>query len=379
MLENRTGGFKSVVRVQQAKGFLARRNFFSFPRQLYRDDPHWVPCLWMEDRSVLDRKNPFLERVEVQPFVAYRGLKTVGRIAAIIHRGYNRFYRDRTGFFSFLESIPDDETFGFLLDAASAWLKERGRESMLGPIQFFSPFNCGLLAEGFNSTPAVGLPYHCQNYSVRLEHFGFKPQHELYVYQSKTGLLDPEIRAKRVRLEIPREIQIRPLRISSFQDEVLKIHQVYQKAWAGSWGYIPTSPQEVLWMADRMRPYLDPHLIWVAESRNEIIGFALAFPDFHSVLQKPFLRSLPPSFVPHLVRLEDLRSVRVTTVGILPEKQRMGIGSSLVYRVWEESLKSGYQTLVWGGVPQGENSVHRFLHRWGASIQQTYRIYQRFW
>lgn len=366
-----------MVRVRQAKGFLATQKFFSLPYHLYRNNPHWVPCLWMEDRSILNRKNPFMERVELQPFLAYRGLKSTGRIAAVIHRGYNRFHRDRTGFFSFFESIPDDEAFGFLLDAAAGWLKKQGRESMRGPVHFFSPFNCGLLSEGFDAIPSIGLPYHPPSYSARLEHFGFRSQRELYVYQSKTGLLDPEVRSKIERLEIPRGVQIRPLSTASFRDEVLKIHQVYQKAWIEKWGYVPVSPQEILWIADRIRPYLDPNLVWVAEFRNEMIGFAMALPDFHPILQKPVLRSLSPALVSRLVRLGDLRCARVVAVGVLPERQRAGVGSRLVYKVWGEALQSGYQTLAWGGVPQGEDHLHRFLHRWGATIDQTYRIYER--
>ena len=37
-----------------------------------------------------------------------------------------------------------------LVDAASGWLRERGRERMLGPMDFTMNDECGLLIEGFD-------------------------------------------------------------------------------------------------------------------------------------------------------------------------------------------------------------------------------------
>ena len=40
-----------------------------------------------------------------------------------------------------------------LVDAATAWLRERGRERVLGPMDFTTNDECGLLVEGFDLEP----------------------------------------------------------------------------------------------------------------------------------------------------------------------------------------------------------------------------------
>lgn len=366
-----------MVHVRPVQGCLTQHQFFNFPYKLFRNDPYWIPSLWGGDRSILKEGKRALPRVEVQPFIAYRGFKVVGRIAAMIHRGYNRAHRNRFGFFGLFDSVLDDEVFGFLIDAAASWLREQGREGIRGPVDFFSPFNCGILAEGFHHTPPIGLSYHPEGYSRRLEHFGFKKKRDLYLYQMGTDSFSMKAQSGVADLRKERKVHIRPLDLSSFERDIQGIHRVYRKAWERLWGYLPISGREFLWYAERFRPYLDPDLILVAQVRHETVGFSVTLPDFHQALRVAVRRRLPFGLVRRFVRLADLRGVRVALVGVLPEKQRLGIGTELMYETWRRTMKAGYATITWGGILEGLNPLHQALHRWGARICQVYRLYER--
>src|SRR5262245_64970402 len=83
-------------------------HFIKLPWRLYANDPVWVPPLLMDVRTALDRKkHPFHQHAEVEYFLAWRGNEPVGRIAAIVNHLHNQFHEDKTGFFGFFESIPD--------------------------------------------------------------------------------------------------------------------------------------------------------------------------------------------------------------------------------------------------------------------------------
>src|SRR5207244_8943376 len=71
--------------------------------------PQWVPPLRMMVRDLLDTKtNPFYRQADRALFIARRGGKAVGRIAAIENRAHNDFHHDRVGFFGFFEAADAD-------------------------------------------------------------------------------------------------------------------------------------------------------------------------------------------------------------------------------------------------------------------------------
>src|SRR5262245_43684898 len=79
-----------AVQVEEVRTGADREAFIQLQYQLYRDDPLWVPPLVMERRDFLDpRKNPFFEFGQVQLFLARRGGRVVGRIAAVDDPHYN--------------------------------------------------------------------------------------------------------------------------------------------------------------------------------------------------------------------------------------------------------------------------------------------------
>ncbi|UCE71499.1 MAG: hypothetical protein JSU99_09460, partial [Nitrospiraceae bacterium] len=53
--------------------------FLQFPFQLYAGDRYWVPQLMRDRKELFAPENPFFQHAEVQPFIARRGNKTVGR------------------------------------------------------------------------------------------------------------------------------------------------------------------------------------------------------------------------------------------------------------------------------------------------------------
>ena len=69
-----------------------------------------MPPLRIAEKDTFDRrKNPFFHHAEVQHFLARRGARVVGRIAAIENRLHNETHGDRLGFFGFFDVEPDPE------------------------------------------------------------------------------------------------------------------------------------------------------------------------------------------------------------------------------------------------------------------------------
>ena len=59
------------------------KQFVMFPFQLYKDCKYWVPPLIKDEIKTLDdSKNPVFKNAEAKYYIAYRGGKSVGRIAS---------------------------------------------------------------------------------------------------------------------------------------------------------------------------------------------------------------------------------------------------------------------------------------------------------
>src|SRR5215510_16237727 len=137
------------------------RKFIKFPWKIYFKDPRWIPPQISRQKKFFDeRRNPFLrDDSETCFFLLERGSEVIGRIVAIDNFRYRELYKEKTGFFGFFECIEDFGAADCLLNAAWDWLNERGLHTMIGPTNFTTNDESGLLIDGFDSPPSLAIPY----------------------------------------------------------------------------------------------------------------------------------------------------------------------------------------------------------------------------
>jgi len=122
-----------TIEVSAIGGKRGLNEFVELPWSIYRGDPYWVPQLRISTKELLDRgKHPFYANAEAEFFIARRDGRAVGRIAAIVDRGHDRFHEEKAGFFGFFESVDDAEVAKALLKTAREWVFSRGAEFIRG-------------------------------------------------------------------------------------------------------------------------------------------------------------------------------------------------------------------------------------------------------
>ena len=164
--------------------------FIELPYRLRADDPEWVPPLRFERRQFLDRrKNPWFEHAEAELFLCERDGEVVGRISAHIDHRWDEFQGGNDGMFGFFDAEDDPEVVAALIDAASGWLRERGRERMLGPMDFTMNDECGILIEGFDQPSMILEPWHPPYYQQQLEAQGLDKAIDLLMWELWFGEL----------------------------------------------------------------------------------------------------------------------------------------------------------------------------------------------
>lgn len=351
--------------------------FLSFPYRLYRGHPYWVPPLRVAQKEIFDpRRHPFHRHGTVQQFLATRAGQTVGRIAGILDPRYNEFQHENAGFFGFLEMIEDAAVASALLEAARGWLQQRGVDVIRGPVNPSTNYECGLLVEGFDSSPRVLMPYNYPYYSHLLEQAGLRKAKDLLAYDISAA----NVRAGRVNGLLERAkcegMRIRMIRISEFDKEVELAWGMYNSAWARNWGFVPMTREEFLHHAREMRLILVPDLALIAEIGDGVAGFALAVPDINEALRHVGGKLLPFGLMKLLWHKRHIRHIRVVLLGVLEEYRGTAVSAALYASLIREGLRLNYLSAECSWVLEDNVLMRRAIESLGGVVYKTYRIYE---
>lgn len=363
-----------MLEVRPVEERRALHRFVELPWRLHGGSA-WVPPLRRDVHRVLDpARNPFFRHSAAALFLAERNGETVGRIAAIENRRHLETYRDATGFFGFFESVDDAEVAAALFDRAAAWMRTRGLRRLRGPTSFTINDECGLLLDAFDLPPVAGMPYNPAYYRGLVEGYGFAKAQDLLAFR-----LRPEEVPARLAAALPglarQGIVLRPIRLRRLDEEVQRIQQVHARAWAGNWGAVPLTGEELGWMAGELRQVADPDLILLAEHQGRPVGISVAIPDVNQILRHLDGRLFPTGFLRWLWWSRRVDGLRVLALGVLEGYRRRGVEAAMVAETIAAGLRKGYRWAEMSWILESNVPMRRVLARLGAEIYKTYRIY----
>lgn len=377
----RGGGSGMGVRIEPVRGRRDLRRFIELSWRVNAGDPNWVPPLRSDLLAALRRdKHPFHQHASVEYFLAWRGDRVVGRIAAIVNPRHVEFHEEPVGFFGFFEAERDAEAASLLLTAAEDWVRARGMERIRGPFSFSTNDETGLaavLVDGFEHPPSIMMAHNPPYYGELIEGAGYGKAKDLLAYMLE-GPKPPDRLVRGVgRLQKRAGVQIRPVALRRLRDEIAIIKGIYNAAWARNWGFVPMTDAEFAHLARQLRPVLEPSLCLIAEVGGEPVGFALALPDYNQALKHVNGRLFPLGLLKLLWYRRRIDAARVLTLGLKPGYRRMGIDAMLYLRIFEEGVKLGYTRAECSWILEDNWEMRRGLERLGAYVYKTYRLYEK--
>jgi GNAT superfamily N-acetyltransferase len=352
------------------------RQFIEFPYEHYRGDPYWVPPLRIAQKDMLNqKKHPFYTHAEMQCYLALDGSRVAGRIAAILDR--NQFAPDNVGFFGFLETVDSQPVANALLRAAWNWLRERGARLMRGPVNPSTNYECGLLVEGFDSSPYVMMTYNPPYYAGLLERAGLKKIKDLLAYIT-TAPATAGHKAMRVADRAMRSSRmlIRPVNLKNFEAEADAIWTVYSAAWSRNWGFAPLTREEFRLLAKDMKEILAPELALVGEIDGRVVGFALAIPDINIALKPAGGNLFPLGLIKILYHKARIKSLRVMALGVIDEFRTAGVAAGFYATLIRTAQRLGYGDCEFSWVLEDNILMNRSIESLGARRYKTYRLYE---
>jgi ribosomal protein S18 acetylase RimI-like enzyme len=368
--------------VRPVRGRRELQAFIRLPWRLYRDSAEWVPPLISERKRHLDkRRNPFFEHAEAEYFLAWRDGEPIGRITAHVDHRFNEFQDNRWGLFGFFECERDPAVAAGLLDTAESWLRQRDRDRMVGPLDFSTNHECGVLVEGHEFKPQILENWHHPYYRGLLEGQGMTKAMDLYkweiIYANRSEMY-PVINELANRLEPEHGIHLRRMRKRNLRNEVRAFMEIYNEAWLNNWGFVPLTDPELDHLAKELKPVLDEDFACVAETREgEVVGVSLSLPDFNMVLARLNGRLFPLGWLRALREQRRIDMIRVFALGVKPQYQHTGVAAALYRDVWDSVARRKFRAAETGWILETNDAMNKAMEALTGRIIKRYRIYER--
>jgi len=356
------------------------REFIDLPWKLYAAYPNWVPPLKKEVRRLLDpHQHPFWEFSERRLFLARRGAETVGRIAGIIDRHHNQFHHEKMGSWGFFECADDQEAAAALFSAVEAWLRQQGMTFMRGPLSPSMNNESGLLIEGFDYAPVVGMAYNPTYYLRLVESCGFTKEKDLLAF-----LIDGEYRLpdwmERLaeRTAQKKGVHIRHVDPKQMDAEFALIREIYNDSWSGNWGFVPLTDNEMREIQKNVEPFADPGLVFFMYYDDEPAAVCVIFPDINPLLKRLNGRVGLLGVLKFLMYRREIRGLRCLMFGIKEKYRQLGLPMLAfrhIYAIGREQKK--YQNLEMGWTLEDNDSINSLIEEAGAKRYKQYRLFRK--
>ncbi|MGD2166303.1 MAG: hypothetical protein PVH50_12340 [Anaerolineae bacterium] len=279
----------------------------------------------------MDRdKYPFYRRSSADFFVAEEGDETLGRVAVIDNRPYNAYHGSQTAFFYYFDVVEDLNVARMLFGAAVDWARGRGLKVMMGPRGLLRSDGHGLLVEGFEHRPAMGIPYNYPYYATFLRDLGFEKEIDFM-----SAHLGGDYDLPRRFYDIADKVkERRGFWVKSFTSKgelrrwVPEVQRVNNESFGDVWGYYPIDEAEAQAIADRFLTAADPRLIKLVMKGEEVVGFVIGYPDISAGIKRASGRLWPLGWLHILIESKRTKWINFNGAAILPNYQ--GAGASAV-------------------------------------------------
>jgi GNAT superfamily N-acetyltransferase len=368
----------SEIRIEKVESKKDLNEFIKFPWQVYKGDPNWVPPLLLDVKEKLNReKHPFFEHAEMDLYLAYKDGQLCGRIAAILDNNHNNFHDEKTAFFGMYESFDDVEIAKALLETASAWGKEKGMDTLRGPVNLSLNDECAFLLEGFDSPPVIMMTYNPPYYIDLMDRCGMTKAKDLFAfYMDKDHATAQKIDAIVAKIKENTSISLRTIKKKNIKNEVEKIRSIYNQGWERNWGFVPWTDKELDHMAAKLTQIADFDIIVMAEDKGKPVGFAFGLPDYNQILLKLNGRLTPLAILKFLYLRRKVTGIRAIVFGILKEYRMSGL-SYLLHDYFEKCcLAKGYTWAETSWQLEDNKAINRFVESIGGRVYKKYRIFE---
>ena len=322
-----------MITVKQVTTKKEQKAFLDFPLDLYAGNPCFVPPLYMDEKKIFRPDYVYSDCCDFVCFLAYKDGAVAGRIMAIIQKAANEKNGEKRARFCRFDAIDDFEVSKALFEAAEKWAKEKGMDTVCGPLNFSDLEREGLLIEGFDQQATFEENYNAPYYGEHIERLGYEKEVD-WVGFRLYGAESPEAMAELEQLSdfIFRRYKLH-LGPSKSGSDFLKryadgIFELIDKSYEGLYGTVPFTKGMRKLMLENFKLVVDPKYVAVVLDENDrMVCFGITFPALAGALAGGRGKLTPGTALRLLKALKKPDAIDLCLVGVDPEYANRGVSA----------------------------------------------------
>jgi len=365
-----------AVEIREVKTKKELKQFIWFGINLYKNCEFAAPPLMMDDLLNLTKgSNPALDFCETAYFVAVKGEKIVGRIAAIINPVSNSTWNQKYARFGWVDFIDDVEVSKALFDAAIEWAKNKGMTAIHGPLGFTDFDHEGTLIQGFDKLGTLATIYNYPYYPVHIEKYGFTKDIDWNEYLITIPEVYPE-KYYRISEIVKQKYNLTPARFKSRKEVVdryaLKIFDLLNLCYSHLYGYTKLNDKQIKFYIKLYFSFFRLDTISIVVNENDdVVALGISMPSFTKALQKAKGKLLPLGWYYMLHALNKNTILDLYLMAVHPDYQNKGVNSIVFADIMPNAAKNGYKFAETN--PELETNT-RMSSQWGSWEVENHKV-----
>ena len=372
------------LRIEPVRSKRDLRLFLETPLLLHRDEPFWVPLPMFLEKDQLDQAgNPFWQHADRELFLALRGDRPVGRIAAVIDHDLDAATGQRVGVWGYFACEDDAAAASALFQAVEDWhgaRPEGGPAFLRGPLNPSLNYAAGMLVEGFERFPSFMNPYNPPYYPPLAEACGMEKEQDLFFYRfcraANFDICHQELDKNFARGS--EHYRLRRSTRATYAGDMRLLADLFTRCWSDNWGFTPMHAEEIRhsWAAMRWIPA--PSEMIFLEYKGEAVGMSLYGADLGQVLKRLNGRLTLAAPWQAIAGLRAVDGVRLYMFGVT-RKHRRGLA---IFRLllgtintFTDTTKLDYMDAGW--VLEDNVNMNQICERLKGERLSRSRIYRR--
>jgi len=324
-----------MITVKEVKTRREQKEFLDFPLDLYKGCPHYIPPMYMDEKKVFRKDYVYNSSCDSVFFNAYLDGKMAGRIQGIIQKDANAKNAQKRARFTRIEAIDNADVFQALLEAAEAWARSKGMDTIQGPIGYSDLEKEGLLIEGFDVPGTFVTTYNHPYYQKHIEALGYRKE----VDYTGSFLYGPESEETLQEMEelvqfIFRRYKLHFGESRNGADFLRKyahgIFNLMDKSYEGLYGTVPFTEGMRKLMVDNFSLVINPkYSAIILDQDNKPVCFGLAIPSLNRAFQGTRGHITPGVALRFLQCIRHPDSLNLCIIGVDPEYLNRGVSAAL--------------------------------------------------
>jgi hypothetical protein len=371
-----------ITNIKEVTSKKQLRAFVHFPNRLYKNNPYYVPQIESMDRDTLTPgKNHAFEVCEGKYWLAYdeKG-EIVGRVAGIINRKYNEKTGEKICRFGWIDFIDDKDVSKALMDTVEQYAREKGMDTMIGPMGFLEFDAAGVLVEGYDKLPTAYGKYNAPYYEQHLLDLGYAKDIDYVEYLINVPDVIPERYARMAELvSIKNGLHQAPFHsradLGPYLDGVFRcLNSAYSKLH----GFSELSAGQC---DDLKKQFLTninvDYVSIVLDADDQVVGFGVALPSLSKAMQKAQGSLFPFGWMHMLRAFKQNDTIDLLLIAIDEKYKNKGVNAMIFDKFAQGITKNGIKYIESTRELEDNTSVQNLWRYLEHTLTKRARTYKK--